>query len=83
MTFRAAEPESDGGGSHTLIGRSQISAACAFLRHRKRMPIILLAAAELKGELEAVARKAGVKKWVMKTTDMAELCEVIRDQVEA
>jgi hypothetical protein len=47
------------------------------------MPIILLAAAELKGELEAVARKAGVKKWVMKTTDMAELCEVIRDQVEA
>lgn len=51
------------------------------LRHRKRMPIILLAAAKSNSELQAQARKVFVKKWVTKTPDMAALCEAIQDLV--
>jgi DNA-binding response OmpR family regulator len=36
------------------------------LRHRKRMPIVLVAPTELSDELQVLARKAGVTDWVTK-----------------
>ena len=52
------------------------------LRHRKRIPIILVAAAQFSSSLEVEARKVGVKKCVRKTPDMDALLEAIRDLVE-
>jgi CheY-like chemotaxis protein len=48
------------------------------LRHRKRMPIILVAATELTKRLKAVARQAGVSECVTKTADMQRVIEAIR-----
>jgi DNA-binding response OmpR family regulator len=48
------------------------------LRHRKRMPIVLVAATELSSRLKALARKAGVNEWVTKTPDMGSVIEAIR-----
>lgn len=53
------------------------------LRHRKRMPIILVAATEFSGELQALARKAGVNECVMKTPDMSAVSETIRRMIDA
>lgn len=51
------------------------------LRHRKRMPIILVAASGLSSELKTLADKAGVKKCVTKTPVDA-VSEAIRELVE-
>jgi response regulator RpfG family c-di-GMP phosphodiesterase len=51
------------------------------LSHRKRMPIILVAATELSSGLKTLARKAGVSKWVTKTPDVGAVNEVIRQLV--
>jgi PleD family two-component response regulator len=53
------------------------------LRHRKRMPIILVAATEFSGELQALARKAGVSDCVMKTPDMGGVGEAVRRMIDA
>src|SRR6266550_616878 len=47
-------------------------------RHRKQMPIALLAATELSNEMRIRSRKAGVTKWITKTSDRAEVAEAIR-----
>jgi CheY-like chemotaxis protein len=53
------------------------------LRHRKRMPIILVAATELSSDLKVSARKAGMNKCVTKTTpDVDALSQAIRQFVE-
>jgi response regulator RpfG family c-di-GMP phosphodiesterase len=52
------------------------------LRHRKRMPIILVAATELSSRLKLLARKAGVKKCLMKTPDMGAVSKTIRQMIE-
>jgi PleD family two-component response regulator len=51
------------------------------LRHRKRIPKILVASIELGSELEALARRAGVKECVMKSP-AGGVIEVIRRMVE-
>jgi DNA-binding response OmpR family regulator len=50
-------------------------------RHRKRMPIILVVAAESSRELRAQARRAGVTEWVTKTPDMGAFSAAIRHLV--
>jgi DNA-binding response OmpR family regulator len=50
-------------------------------RHRKRMPIILVAASEPSRELQALARRAGVTEWVKKTSVMGAVSEAIRHLV--
>ena len=52
------------------------------LRHRKRMPIILVAAAELSSDLKASARKAGVRECVTKTPDVSVVSQAIRRLIE-
>src|SRR6266850_5208532 len=47
-------------------------------RHRKRMPIILVAATESNNEFQALARRAGVTECVAKTPDMSAVSEAIR-----
>jgi DNA-binding response OmpR family regulator len=48
------------------------------VRHRKRMPIILVAATEFSGQLQVLARKAGVNECVMKTPDLRIVSEALR-----
>ena len=52
------------------------------LRHRKRMPKIMVASITLGGELEAFARKTGVKECVMKSPEAAGVVAAIRRLVE-
>jgi DNA-binding response OmpR family regulator len=52
------------------------------LQHRKRMPIILVAATELSDRLAEVARRAGVNECVTKTPDMGAVSEMIRQMIE-
>ena len=42
------------------------------LRHRKRMPIVLLAGTRMSSQMRAVAAKAGVTLCVLKTQDVGE-----------
>jgi DNA-binding response OmpR family regulator len=42
------------------------------LRHRKRMPIVLLAGAKLNRRRQTVAAEAGVTTWMLKTEKIAE-----------
>jgi DNA-binding response OmpR family regulator len=51
------------------------------LRHRKRMPIILVAK-KLSSHVKGLARKAGVNECVMKTGEMAAACKAIRQMIE-
>ncbi|HUS13000.1 MAG TPA: hypothetical protein VMZ30_21190 [Pyrinomonadaceae bacterium] len=53
------------------------------LEHRKGMPIILVAATKLNSSMKTLARKAGVKKSVMKTRDVGAVGEAIRQLVES
>lgn len=50
-------------------------------RHRKQMPIALLAAAELSDEVKTRSRRAGVTYRLLKTPDMAEVVEGIKKVV--
>lgn len=43
------------------------------LRHRKRMPIVVVAAKDPGRETKMLARKAGVTEWVLKTEDVGEV----------
>ena len=43
------------------------------IRHRKRMPIVLVTAAEPSSETKMLTRKAGVTEWVIKTEDVGEV----------
>jgi len=52
------------------------------LRHRKRMPIILVATTELSSRLKALAHKDGVNECVTKSPDMSALSEAIRQIME-
>ena len=52
------------------------------LQHRKRMPIILVAATELSSDMKTLARKAGVNKCVKKTPDVDAVSEAIRQMIE-
>src|SRR6266545_4884759 len=45
------------------------------LRHRKRMPVILVAASKLRSDLKSLVNKAGVKMFVTKTPDMGAVSE--------
>ena len=50
-------------------------------RHRKKMPIMLLSAAKLDQETEALAQKAGIAECALKSSDMgALLSQVIVDE---
>jgi CheY-like chemotaxis protein len=52
------------------------------LAHRKEMPIIMVAATKLNSSMKTLARKAGVKKCLMKTPDLVAASETIRQLVE-
>ena len=43
------------------------------IRHRKRMPIVLVAAREPGSDARMLARKAGVAEWILKTEDIGEV----------
>ena len=43
------------------------------IRHRKRMPIVLLAAAEPSSDTKMLARKAGVSEWFLKTENIGDV----------
>jgi DNA-binding response OmpR family regulator len=47
-------------------------------RHRKKMPIVVLAATELSDEIRTPSRRAGVTDWIPKTPDTAEVAEAIK-----
>ena len=47
------------------------------IRHRKRMPIVLVAAAEPSNETRMMARQAGVTEWILKTEDVGEVIALI------
>ncbi len=49
------------------------------LEHRKRMPILVVAAAPLTGEMQKAVSKARVKKIVTKSPDMAAVIDAIRE----
>lgn len=49
------------------------------LEHRKEMPIVMVSATNLKSAMKTMARKAGVKRCLMKKTDAGA---VIRQLVE-
>jgi CheY-like chemotaxis protein len=48
------------------------------LRHRKRMPIILVTTRKLSSDMKTLARKAGVNECVTKTPDLGALSEAIK-----
>jgi CheY-like chemotaxis protein len=52
------------------------------LGHRKRIPILVVAAAPLTGELQKEVRKTGVKKIMTKRPDVAAVTDAIRQLVE-
>ena len=52
------------------------------LRHRKRMPKILVSSIDLSSDLKALARKAGVNEYVMKSLPAGRVIEAIRRTVE-
>jgi DNA-binding response OmpR family regulator len=52
------------------------------LRHRRRMPTLLLSATALNAPTSQLARKAGINKCVEKTQDMTEAVEAITRLVE-
>ena len=53
------------------------------LRHRKRMPKILVSSSiTLGSDLKALARNAGVNEWVRKSPEAGGVIEVIRRTVE-
>ena len=43
------------------------------IRHRKRMPIVLVAKKEPGNEMKMMARQAGVTEWILKTEDVGEV----------
>ena len=45
------------------------------MRHRKRMPIVLVAATEPSNDTKMLWRKAGVSEWVLQTEDIGELID--------
>jgi CheY-like chemotaxis protein len=52
------------------------------LRHRKRMPIVLVTARKLNSDMKTSARRAGVKECVTKKPDMGAVSEAIRQMLE-
>ena len=49
------------------------------IRHRKRMPIALVAATEPASETSMLARKAGVTDWMLKTENVGEsIAQIVR-----
>src|ERR1044072_2264795 len=52
------------------------------LKHRKKMPIMLVVPEEVSPELKTLADRAGVKKCVMKTPNAGAVSEAIRQQLE-
>jgi DNA-binding response OmpR family regulator len=52
------------------------------LRHRKRMPIMLVAATELSSRRKTRARKAGMNNCVVKTHDMSMVNAAIRQMID-
>ena len=48
------------------------------IRHRKRMPIVLVAAKEPSSDTTMMARQAAVTEWIAKTPDMGTIIETIR-----
>ena len=53
------------------------------LRHRKRMPIVLLAGAKLNRRRQTVAAEAGVTTWMLKTEDIGEAIKRVMHSAEA
>jgi DNA-binding response OmpR family regulator len=51
------------------------------LRHRKRMPVVLVSVTELSQRLKVLARKANVKECVTKSPDMRSVIEAIRRMI--
>jgi CheY-like chemotaxis protein len=52
------------------------------LKHRKEMPIMMVAATKLNSSMKTLARKAGVKKCLMKTPDADAVSKAIRQLVQ-
>lgn len=52
------------------------------LKHRKKMPIVMVAAKGVDHELKTLAGRAGVKKFVTKAPDVDAVSKAIRQQVE-
>ena len=53
------------------------------LRHRKRMPIVLLVGAKLNRRRQTVAAEAGVTTWMLKTEDIGEAIKRVMHSAEA
>jgi response regulator RpfG family c-di-GMP phosphodiesterase len=51
------------------------------LRHRKRMPIVLLGGTRLSREMRTAAAKAGVQECVLKTQDVGEVIKRVISSV--
>ncbi|HEV7798473.1 MAG TPA: response regulator [Pyrinomonadaceae bacterium] len=51
------------------------------LRHRKRMPTILVTPTKLSNKLKTLAREAGISKYVTKTSEGIVLSEAIRQLI--
>jgi CheY-like chemotaxis protein len=56
----------------------KLASVARLLKHRKPMPIVLVATTELSRQVRALARNAGVNECVPKATDPASLIQTIR-----
>ena len=60
----------------------KLASLARLLKHRKRMPTVLVTRTELSRRLQVLARNAGVNECVSKTPDMAAIIETIRRLTE-
>ncbi|MEK6283376.1 MAG: response regulator [Acidobacteriota bacterium] len=56
----------------------KLASLARLLKHRQRMPTVLVTASELSRRLKVLARNAGVNECVAKTPDMGAIIETIR-----
>ena len=56
----------------------KLSSLARLLKHRKRLPTVLVTRTELSKGLRVLARNAGVNECVLKTPDMGAIIETIR-----
>jgi len=60
----------------------KLASLARLLKHRKRMPAVLVTATELSRRVQVLARNAGVNECVSKTPDLSVLIETIRRLTE-
>ena len=60
----------------------KLASVARLLKHRKRMPAVLVTRTELSRDFTVLARNAGVNECVLKTPDMGAIIETIRRLTE-